>query len=87
MFNSQPIIAAAAVISDLGGSGMAHSIFVVFIAILIGLILWALGRYFFPKFGMPAIGMTIWDGFFILIAAIMMINFLAGLAGHPLFPW
>lgn len=70
-----------------GGSGMAHGIFVIFLAILIGLILWGLGHYFFPKLGMPATGMLIWDGLFILIAAIIVINFLAGMMGHAFITW
>ncbi len=70
-----------------GGEGAAHNIFLVFICILIGLILWWLGRTFFPKLGMPAIGMQVWDGLFVLIAAIVVINFLAGLAGHAFIAW
>ncbi len=31
--------------------------------------------------------MMIWDGLFMLIALVVVINFLAGLAGHPLFTW
>lgn len=69
------------------GEGLTRDIFVVFICILIGLILWGLGRYFFPKFSMPPFGMMVWDGLFVLIAAIVLINFLASLAGHPLFRW
>ena len=69
------------------GGGAAHQIFVVFLWILIGLILWWLGRTFFPKLGMPAIGMQVWDGLFLLIAAVVIINFLAGLAGHPFISW
>ena len=70
-----------------GSGGVGHGVFAVFIWILIGLIVYALGRYFFPKLGMPPIGMTVWDGLFILIAAIVIINFLAGLSGHQLFSY
>lgn len=72
---------------SLHGGGLTQNLFNVFIYILIGLILWGLGRFFFPKFKMPPTGMLIWDGFFILIAAIVVINFLAGLAGHPFIQW
>jgi hypothetical protein len=71
----------------LGGSGLSHNIFTIFVAILIGLIVWALGRFFFPKFKMPEVGMMIWDGLFVLIGAIAVINFLAGLAGHSFVQW
>jgi hypothetical protein len=70
-----------------GSAGFAHGVFIIFCAVLIGLILWGLGRWFFPKLGMPATGMMIWDGLFVLIAAIVIINFLAGLMGHQIFPW
>ena len=80
----QPMLADAI---QLNSNGLAHGAFVIFIAILIGLILWGLGKYFFPKLGMPEKGMLIWDGLFILIAAIIIVNFLAGLAGHPFIAW
>jgi len=83
---SQIIRPSLAEISFSSG-GLTHGIFVIFIAVLIGLILWGLGRYFFPKFGMPPFGMLIWDGLFILIAALILINFLAGLAGHAFIAW
>ena len=70
-----------------GGNGLASGLFGIFIAILIGLILWGLGRYFFPRMGMPPMGMLIWNGLFVLIAAIIVINFLAGMAGHPFIRW
>jgi hypothetical protein len=70
-----------------GGGGLAQNLFTVFIFILIGLILWGLGKFFFPKFNMPPKGMLIWDGLFILIAAIVVINFLAGVAGHAFISW
>jgi hypothetical protein len=70
-----------------GGSGLAHGAFMIFLAILIGLILWGLGRYFFPRLGMPPKGMLVWDGLFILIACIVVINFLAGLMGHSFIAW
>jgi len=82
----KPIFAEAIRINSDGG-GMAHSIFVIFIFILIGLILWWLGRYFFPKLGAPAIVLTVWDGIFVLIGVIVVINFLAGLAGHQFIQW
>lgn len=72
---------------EISDKGFTRDVFAVFLAILIGLILWGLGRYFFPKFDMPPKGMMIWDGLFVLIAAIVVINFLASLAGHPLFEW
>ena len=79
-----PLFAASV---NLGGSGMAHDIFAIFIFILIGLILWALGNWGFPKLGAPPIVMTVWNGLFVLVGAVIVINFLAGLAGHRFIEW
>lgn len=70
-----------------GGGDLGRSILIVFCVILIGLIVWQLGRWFFPKLGAPAVVMTVWDGLFVLIGAVAVINFLAGLMGHPLIAW
>jgi hypothetical protein len=70
-----------------GSGDFTRTIFALFIWVLIGLILWGAGKFAFPRFGMPAKGMQIWDGLFGLIALVVVINFLAGLAGHPLFTW
>lgn len=82
---ASPVLADFAV--NVGSGGLARGILVIFCAILIGLILWGLGHFFFPKLGMPAKGMLVWDGLFILIAALVIINFLAGMMGHPFITW
>jgi hypothetical protein len=68
-------------------NGLGRNVLVVFCVICIGLIVWQLGRFFFPKLGAPAIVLTVWDGLFVLIGAVAVINFLAGLMGHPLITW
>lgn len=72
---------------QIAGGGAGRNILVVFCIILIGLIVWQLGRYFFPKLGAPAIVITVWDGLFVLIGAVAVINFLASLMGHPFITW
>jgi len=81
------MLADAALHLNGGSEGLGHNIFVIFIFILIGLSLWGLGRYFFPRLGMPPKGMLVWDGLFVLIAVVAIINFLATMAGHPLVAW
>lgn len=68
----------------ISGSDLASNLLVLFVVVLIGLIIWWLGKYFFPKLGMPEIGMMVWNGLFVLIAAFCVINFLATMVGHPL---
>lgn len=64
------------------GSGLVHSLFFALIIGLCLLIVWALGRYFITKFAAPVMVMTIWTGLFVLIGAIIVINFLLSLGGH-----
>jgi hypothetical protein len=66
----------------LGDSPVVHMLWNTFLCILIGLIIWGLGRFFFPRLHMPPAGMLFWDGFFILVAALLVINFICGLMGH-----
>lgn len=76
--NITPILAAAS------GKDLMHEVFVIFIVIAVGLVIWLLGRWGFPKLKAPEIVMTIWDGLFVLIGALLVINFLLSLIGHPL---
>jgi hypothetical protein len=69
------------------GSGALHDLWILFLCILGGLIIYALGKYFFPRLKVPPGGMMVWDGIFILIAAIIALNFIAGLAGHRFIDW
>ena len=64
------------------GSGLIHSLFMILIVGICVLIVWAVGRWVITKFAAPAIAMTIWNGLFILVGCIIIINFLLSLAGH-----
>ena len=66
-----------------GGGGLVHGLFMVLIVGICVGIVYALGRYFIQKFAAPSLAMTIWNGFFLLVIAIVVINFLLGLAGKP----
>jgi hypothetical protein len=74
-------------IADISGSDALHTLLIVFLVVLCGLIIWWLGKTFFPKFGAPPILLTVWDFLFILLGALILINFLMGLAGHPFVKW
>lgn len=69
------------------GEGMLHQLgYVLIIGICIAIIWW-LGRYFIGKFGLPAIVMTVWDGLFLLLGGLCLINFLLSLMGKPFIKW
>lgn len=69
------------------GSGFLRQAFVIFIILVCALIVWWLGRTFFPKLSAPAVVTTVWDGLFILLGAIAVINFLLSLVGKGFIDW
>lgn len=66
-----------------GGDGLVHSLFVVLIIGLCVALIWATGRWFIQKLTAPALVMIIWNGFFLLVGLIVVVNFLLSLTGHP----
>jgi len=66
-----------------GGDGLVHALFLVLIIGICVALIWAVGRWFIQKLAAPALVMTIWNGFFILVGLIVVVNFLLSLAGHP----
>ena len=68
------------------GSGLIHQAFAVLVFAVCALIVWALGKYLGKKLNAPAIAQTVWDGLFVLVAAIVIINFLLSLIGHGFIP-
>jgi hypothetical protein len=79
--NALPILAAVS------GEAMVKQLLWIFALIVIALIVWLLGRYFFPKLKAPEMLLTIWDGLFVLLGALILINFILSLFGHPLLNW
>jgi hypothetical protein len=43
--------------------------------------------WFIGKLAAPGIVRTIWDGLFILVGLVVIINFLLGLGGHAFIAW
>jgi len=65
--------------------GLIHSLLVFLLVLLCGGVLWTMGWYLLKNF--PPLAMTVWNGLFILIGGICLINFLLSLAGHPFIAW
>jgi hypothetical protein len=75
-------ILADAVLNLNNSGGLIHSLFAVLIIGICVAIIWAVGRYFITKITQNALAMTVWNGFFVLVGAIIVINFLMSLDGH-----
>lgn len=69
------------------GEGMVRQLLFVLIVGLCVLIVWWLGRYFITKLAADGIVMTVWNGLFILLGGIVVINFLLGLVDKPFIRW
>ena len=75
------------ILSQINGDGLVHQLMFVLIVGICVAIVWALGRWFIVKAALPGIVMTCWNGLFLLLGAIFVINFLLGLGGHPFIRW
>jgi hypothetical protein len=72
---------------SVSGDGFIHQlIFVLLVGISAG-ILYAIGWWFIKRPPIPPIVLTIWQGLFILVGGLIIINFLLGLAGHGFVKW
>jgi hypothetical protein len=72
---------------NVGTSGVVRSLLVaLLVAICIGIV-YVMGRWFFTRPSVPPIIMLIWNGLFVLVGGIFLINVVMSLAGHPLIVW
>ena len=65
-----------------GGGGLISVLLMALIMGIVILAIWWVGTWFIARLGAPAIVRTLWDGLFILVGLIIVINFLLGLTGH-----
>jgi hypothetical protein len=65
-----------------GGTGLVQLAVQVFVIGLCLLIVFALGRWVIAKFKLSDNVQTCWMGAFLILGAIVIINFLLGLSGH-----
>jgi len=74
-------------LSSSSSDGFIHQLlFILLVGICIGIV-YAVGWWFIKRPPIPPIIMTIWQGLFILIGAIIIINFLLSLGGHGFIKW
>ena len=70
-----------------GGSGMLHGLLIFLLVGICVAAIWWVGTWFISKLALPVMAGTIWAGLFVLVGLIVLINFVMGLAGKPLFSW
>lgn len=72
----------------IGGEGMINQLLTfLLIALCVGVV-YAMGWFFFkrqPPF--PPVVLLIWQGLFVLVGGIVIINFLLGLGGYSFLKW
>lgn len=72
---------------DIGGKGFINQLVTLLIyGICVGLI-YAAGLWFFRRPSIPPIAITIWNGLFILLGLVIILNFLLGLGGKQFIEW
>lgn len=74
-------------IAAVGGEGIVRSLMIVLVIGICVLAIWAAGKWFMKVLGAPPHAATIWNGIFVLIGLLVLVNFLLGLIGYPLLKW
>ena len=83
MNSIEPMFAAIVI----GGDGFINQLLTFLIyGICVGLI-YATGLWFFRRPSIPPVAMTIWNGLFILLGLVIILNFLLGLGGKGFITW
>lgn len=72
---------------EIGGSGFVNQMVTLLVFGLVVLIVYLMGRYFATRPQVPPIVMQIWNGIFVLLGGIVLINFLMGLGDKHFIKW
>lgn len=74
-------------IAQIATNGLVHSLMAVLIIGICVVLIYVAGAWFIRQVSAPPFAMTVWNGFFILVGLIVILNFLLGLDGHPIVVW
>jgi len=81
----QSLLATAVTVG--GGNGLVHNLLMVLlVGICVGIV-YAMGWWFLKRPPVPPIALTVWNGLFILVGGIVVINFLLSLADYHFIKW
>lgn len=64
-----------------GGSGLIRRLFILLVVGLAAGVIWWGGCYFIRVLSAPLWALTAWDGLFVLLAIVIVVNFLLSLVG------
>lgn len=67
--------------------GLIHNLLFVLVVGICVLAIWWTGKWFVGKLGAPGIVLTIWNGLFLLVGLVVVINFLLSLVGYNFVRW
>jgi hypothetical protein len=81
------MLADALSLSSSSSGGLIHGLMFVLLVGICVLLIWWVGTWFIGRLGAPGIVRTVWDGLFILVGLVVIINFLMGLGGHAFITW
>lgn len=65
------------------GEGLVRQLWVLAIIVICAGILWAFGKWAIKALKVPPHALTVWDGIFLLVGVLVVINFLLSLIGYP----
>ena len=69
------------------GRGIVYNFLRLLILGICCLAIWWTGKWFIGSLAAPAIVLTVWNGLFILVGLIVLIDFLLSLIGKSFLPW
>jgi hypothetical protein len=79
--------ALAALAAASSGSGIIQTLLFILLLVICAVMIWWFGTWVLAKFGTPPVARTVWDGLFMLVGLIVLINFVLGLGGHSFIEW
>lgn len=66
------------------GEGLVRQLLVFLIVMVCALLIWAAGRWAIGALKAPPHALTVWNGLFIFLGLLVVINFLLSLVGYPI---
>lgn len=72
---------------SIGGDGFINQVLTLLLFGIATVVLYLMGRWFATRPKVPPVVLQIWNGGFVLLGGIIIINFLMGLAGHGFIKW
>jgi len=82
-----PMLAASFNLSGGDDSGFLKQLLTLLIVGICAGVVYAMGWWFAKRQSIPAIVLTIWNGLFVLVGGIIIINFLLSLTGNGFIKW